>query len=79
MIVTAWNNGDHSKSGAGYGVKLDPGDRDRHFRRDWTTINLSMEGSSDQVEVNIAKPSFWGKTCRELISAKLDVGCFEMV
>ncbi len=71
MIVTAWNNGDHWKSGAGYGVKLDASDRDRFFRRDWKSIYLSLEGSSKVIEVNIAKPSFWGITCRELISVEI--------
>ena len=71
MIVTAWNNGDHFKSGAGYGVKLDASDRDRFFQRDWKRIRLSLEGTSGVIEVNIAKPSFWGTTCRELISAEI--------
>ena len=29
MIVTGWNHGDHQKSGAGYGVKLNADDRDQ--------------------------------------------------
>ncbi len=72
MIVTAWNNGSYHKSGAGYGVKLDASDRDRFFQRSWKTIRLSLEGSSDVIEVNVAKSSFWGITCRELIS--IDIG-----
>ena len=31
MIVIGWNNGDHQKSGAGYGVKLNADNRDRFF------------------------------------------------
>ncbi len=38
MIVTGWNHGDHQKSGAGYGVKLNADDRDQFFKRDWETI-----------------------------------------
>jgi hypothetical protein len=72
MIVTAWNNGAHSKSGAGYGVKIEASDRDRFFQRNWKSIRLSLEGTSGVIEVNIAKPSFWGATCRELIST--DIG-----
>jgi len=71
MVVTAWNNGTQLKSGAGYGVKLNARDRDRFFQRDWKSIRLSLEGTSDVIEVNIAKSSFWGTTCRELISAKI--------
>ena len=71
MIVTAWNNGTHSKSGAGYGVRLDANDRDRFFKREWKSIRLSLEGTSDVIEVNIAKQSFWGPACRELISAEI--------
>ena len=71
MVVTAWNNGTQLKSGAGYGVKLNASDRDRFFQRDWKSIRLSLEGTSHVIEVNIAKPSFWETTCRELISAKI--------
>lgn len=71
MIVTAWNNGTYSETGAGYGVKLDVRDRDRFFRREWKIIILELEGSPAEIEVNIAKPSFWGTTCRELINAEI--------
>ena len=71
MIVTAWNNGSHSTTGAGYGVKLDVGDRDRFFERDWKRIYLTLEGTSQPVEINVAKASFWSSTCRELISAEI--------
>ncbi|MGA7194584.1 MAG: hypothetical protein WBW94_13230 [Anaerolineales bacterium] len=71
MIVIGWNNGDHQKSGAGYSVKLNADDRDRFFKRDWETIILEMEGSSDSIRVNVAKSSFWGTTCRELINVEI--------
>jgi hypothetical protein len=71
MIVTAWNNGTHSKTGAGYGVKLDVRDRDRFFQHEWKSIELSLEGTSKVVQVNVAKPSFWETTCRELISVEI--------
>jgi len=74
MIVTGWNNGDHQKSGAGYGVKLNADDRDRFFKRDWRIIVLEMEGSPDSIKVNIEKPSFWGTTCRELINVEIGPG-----
>ncbi len=72
MIVTAWNNGQHHKSGAGYGIKLSAADRDEHFSRMWRTVAVTLEGSSQEVEINIAKASFWSTTCRELISK--DIG-----
>jgi hypothetical protein len=71
IIVTAWNNGAHNKSGAGYGVKLEVRDRDRFFRREWKTIILELEGFPDEIEVNIVKPSFWETTCRELINIEI--------
>ena len=72
MIVTAWNNGAHHMSGAGYGLKVDALDRDRYFSRSWQTIILELPGHTDLVEVNVAKASFWSNTCRELISR--DIG-----
>ena len=74
MIVTAWNNGTPLKSGAGYGLKLDAGDRDRIFQREWKTIILELEGAPDELEVNIGKPSFWGLHVESLLMQKLVVG-----
>jgi hypothetical protein len=34
MIVTAYNNGQHHPSGAGYGLRLSVKDRDKYFKRD---------------------------------------------
>ncbi len=73
MIVTAWKNGtaSASQSGAGYGVKLNAHDWDQFFRKDWETIELELEGYAQVVKVNVAKPSFWNSTCRELIHAEI--------
>jgi len=71
MIVTGWNNGSFHESGAGYGIRLNADDRDRFFQRDWKTALLEIEDTKDVVEVNVAKPSFWGATCKELISIEL--------
>ena len=68
MLVTAWNNGQHHSSGAGYGLKLNATDRDRHFRREWGTVLVSLSGEAETVEINVAKKSFWSESCRELIS-----------
>ena len=71
MIVTAWNNGAHCSSGAGYGLKIDINDRDRYFRKEWDQVILELDGRVDSVAVNIRKPSFWSNHCREVISKDL--------
>ena len=72
--ATAWNNGAWHETGAGYGLKISADDRDRNFGRDWDTVTLRLIGerTSRIVQANIAKDSFWGPQCRELI--KLDIG-----
>lgn len=70
MIWTAWNNGAQHSTGAGYGLKVDPVDRDQEFRRTWerVTVQLPSKAGMIEVEVNVAKKSFWSSQCRELIS-----------
>jgi hypothetical protein len=72
MIVTAWNNGAHSRSGSGYGFKVSIDDRDAYFKREWKVIVLEIEEEMGTFEVDIDKDSFWDETCREL--ASLEVG-----
>ena len=69
----AWNNGDWRGTGAGYGLKISVEDRDRHFRRDWETVSLRLVGdrTSRVAEANVAKASFWGPQCRELIKREI--------
>jgi hypothetical protein len=62
MIVTAWTNGT-----SGYGLKLNPSDRDEFFKRTWRSVYVCLDGKPGEIEVNIAKASFLGGTCRELI------------
>ncbi|NOT45407.1 MAG: hypothetical protein HOP14_12460 [Acidobacteria bacterium] len=74
MVWTAWNNGGHLASGAGYGFKLDGADRDLHFSPDWESVQIRLpehDGYSVAV-VNVDKKSFWGARCREVISR--DIG-----
>ena len=78
MLVTAWNNGAHHKNGAGYGLKVDALDRNRYFSRSWQTIILELPGQTDLVEINVAKASSWGNTCRELISREIGNGYWIM-
>ncbi|MBI3161832.1 MAG: hypothetical protein HYZ23_04950 [Chloroflexi bacterium] len=71
MIVTAWNNGQHFETGAGYGIKINAEDRDKFFKREWKFITLQFEDSTIQTRVNIDKNSFWNSTCRELINMEI--------
>jgi hypothetical protein len=67
MIVTAWNNGSHHVSGAGYGLKISSQDRDRYLKNTWQSIFLRIEDQSHELEIDINKESFWGSTYREFI------------
>jgi uncharacterized protein YfaT (DUF1175 family) len=71
MKVTAWNKGNHSSDGNGYGVKIKAHDRGTFFRREWMTILLELEGENIPADVNIDKDSFWTETCGELISVRI--------
>jgi hypothetical protein len=69
MIATGWNNGSPNNStGSGYGIHLSREDRDKYFRREWSTVIIELEGASP-VEVNLA-PSFW-RRCTEFHSAAI--------
>jgi hypothetical protein len=70
MIVTAWSNGSPRDSGAGYGLKLAIEDRDTYFTRSWQSVTIVFPDGRE-AEVNVAKRSFWGSACRELISAEI--------
>src|SRR5215471_14992640 len=74
FVVTAWNNGSHHPSGAGYGLKMCVADRDAWLRRQWGSVYLFLGGQSPSVTVNIDKDSLWNDTCRELISR--EIGCW---
>lgn len=69
MIVTAWNNGKHNKTGSGYGFKISIEDRNNFFDKIWDHV-LVILPNGIEVEANINKPSFWSNTCRELINKK---------
>jgi len=74
LVWTAWNNGRQLSSGAGYGLKVPIGDRDRHFKRQWATVLVEFPrpGGFAAAECNTGKESFWTETCHELISR--DIG-----
>jgi hypothetical protein len=66
MIVKAWNNGAHNRKGTGYGFKVLPADRDAHFKPEWSSIVLELEGEAQPAEVAIDSAGFWSDTCREV-------------
>ena len=71
MIWTAWNNGAHHATGAGYGFKIEPGNRDADFQRGWGTVFIHLPGGAT-AEANVDRDAFWGPQCREVISQ--DIG-----
>ncbi len=71
FIATAWNNGSHQASGAGYGLKLSKVDRDRYLKREWKFVTLHFPETAISAEVNIDNDSFWNDTCRELRHQKI--------
>lgn len=73
LLWSAWNNGKHSLSGAGYGIKVPIGDRDRYFNRNQESVilELPVRGGFVKVTLNTNKSSFWNKTCHELISQEI--------
>jgi hypothetical protein len=72
IVATAWNNGKHHRTGAGYGLKVSVADRDTSFERRWGTVALWLPDLDHSIHVSIGKDSFWNSTCRELISK--DIG-----
>ncbi len=70
MRVTAWNNGSHHSSGAGYGLRISVADRDQFFDRSSASILLVLT-DGNQITVNTDKASFWNDTCRELINKRI--------
>lgn len=73
FIARTWNNGSHHPSGAGYGLKIRLQDREQFFNRNWQTVILHLDGHERPVEVNVAKASFWNRSCGELISREIGI------
>lgn len=66
MYVTAWSNGRPLRTGAGYGVRLSAGDRDRFFDPSWPHVFVDVD---DGAPILIPlSGSFW-LSCPELRSA----------
>jgi hypothetical protein len=43
LIVTAWNNGKWSCTGAGYGIRISKRDRDECFEKDWEHVIIVLD------------------------------------
>ena len=69
MIVSAWNNGQHNPSGAGYGLRIGKRNRDRYFEQEWSDVELMLPGRTTPVYVPISD-SFWDD-CPELRHKKI--------
>ena len=73
LIVSAWNNGEHHESGAGYGLEISAADRDAYFNPNWQSVILEIQ-LDDRVidaEVNVMKKFFWDPNCGELIKKEI--------
>jgi hypothetical protein len=70
ISATAWNNGAHHRSGAGYGLSVDASDRDVFFRRDWGMVRIRI-GDAQPFAANIDKDSLWDGSCMHLISIEI--------
>jgi hypothetical protein len=68
MYVTAWSNGRPLRTGAGYGIRLSVGDRDRFFDPDWSDVSVDV-ADGEPVLVPLSS-SFW-RSCPELRSAAI--------
>ena len=71
MIVKAWNNGAHNRSGSGYGLKVSPADRDEHFKQEWTSILVELPGLDSLVDVPIDAAAFWSEAGHPLVSLEI--------
>lgn len=73
LVWSAWNNGKHHKSGAGYGLKVPIGDRNRFFKKELASVTLELPTKNGFIEVflNTDKTSFWNDKCHELISQEI--------
>jgi hypothetical protein len=69
MRATAWNNGSHSATGAGYGLRISRQDRDRFFDPQWQEVVFDLGGEAEATTA--LSESFW-RSCSELRSA--DIG-----
>ena len=71
MIWKGWNNGSKLASGAGYGLKISPNDRDSHFNKNWNSVTIKLHGASKSHGIDVSiTDSFW-RNCSELRSQEI--------
>jgi hypothetical protein len=68
MRVKGWSNGSPRPSGAGYGLRVSPNDRDKFFDPRWDHVEIELNGSL-RAKVPLSR-SFW-ENCTELRSASI--------
>ncbi|HMN61103.1 MAG TPA: hypothetical protein PJ988_12100 [Anaerolinea sp.] len=71
MIVIAWNNGAHSRTGIGYGFRVNHDDRAQFFKPEWDEILLEIDGEAEPVKVALDKEAFWSEKGQDLVSVEL--------
>jgi hypothetical protein len=69
LLWSAWRNG----TGTAVGLKVPVEDRRAFFDRSWATVFLVFPEDTNygEIEVNVAKPSFWNDKCHELINKRI--------
>lgn len=68
MSATAWSNGRPLATGAGYGLRIGPSQRDRFFEAAWLSVGLELpDGTETDVSISAA---FW-RSCSEIRSASI--------
>lgn len=72
MIWTAWHNAGHDILSGGYGFRISASDRDKYFRREWSSVTIALPKADRYLlaSANVDKESFW-RDCRELISNEI--------
>lgn len=66
MLVSGWRKGNpNTKTGARYGIRLNLGDRDKYFKKEWDSVTIELD-KRRIVKVNLSS-SFW-RDCIELRS-----------
>jgi hypothetical protein len=68
IVVTGWNNGRGNPERV-YGLRVEPGDRECYFRRQWRQVQLRLPGLDRAVAVPLTA-SFW-RSCPELRSPEI--------
>lgn len=58
----------NNRIGSGYGIRLSKEGRNRHFRLEWSSVEIELE-NGEVVEVKLSN-SFW-RGCVELRSSKI--------